>query len=95
MFHGSLRPHYVMGALIAALLAITGAAGLLNPSMYLPFIASSLVAGMPVQDLMSLLAAPLLIAAMVYAGRGHVCLSPRRRRGRSGLLYEKHPPFTH
>lgn len=72
MFHGSLRPDYVMGALIAAFLAVTGAAGLLNPSMYLPFIASSLVAGMPVQDFVSLLAAPLLIAAMVYTGRGSV-----------------------
>lgn len=72
MFHGSLRPYMVMGVLIAAFLAITGATGLLNPSMYLPFIAPSLVAGLPVQDLVSLLSAPLLIAALVYAGRGSV-----------------------
>jgi hypothetical protein len=60
-----------MGALIAVFLLITAAAGLLVADLYVPFVKTdALLAGLPVQDLVSLIAAPLLLAAMYAAGRG-------------------------
>ncbi|MFN8473360.1 MAG: hypothetical protein U0822_14315 [Anaerolineae bacterium] len=71
MIRAALRPYYVMGALIAACLAVAAGAGLLNPDIYRPFIPSDAIfVGLPVQDLVSLLAAPLLVVAMVYTARG-------------------------
>ncbi|MGI5836604.1 MAG: hypothetical protein ACOX87_08970 [Chloroflexota bacterium] len=69
MIRGSLRPYYLMGTLIAAFLAVTASAGLLLDSLYAPFFAEALLPGLPVQDGMSLIAAPLLLAAMYYTGR--------------------------
>jgi hypothetical protein len=67
----ALRPYTIMGSLIALLLAVAAGAGLLSPAMYDPFIPSTAIrAGLPVQDFVSLLAAPLLVAAMYFAGRG-------------------------
>jgi hypothetical protein len=72
MFRTSLRPYYVMGAVIAALLAITGGAGVLVEGLYRPFLSEPLVAFQFWQDLVSLLFAPLLVAAMVRTARGSV-----------------------
>lgn len=67
----ALRPAYFMGALIALLLAVAAGAGLLYPAMYDPFITSeALRAGLPVQDAVSLLVAPALLAAMFFTARG-------------------------
>jgi len=83
MLHSSLRPYYVMGSLIAVMLAVTAAGGLFAPEIYDPFLENkALLAGLPVQDLVSLIAAPLLVAAMVLAGRGSV----RGFVGWTGLL---------
>jgi hypothetical protein len=77
MFQHSFRPYYIMGALIAVLLAITagagllGAAGLFGGDIYRAFLPNeSLLVGLPVQDAFSFLAAPLLVAAMIFTGRG-------------------------
>jgi hypothetical protein len=71
MFHKSLRPYYLMGILIAIFLIITAVGGLVNPDIYKPFIKSdTLRTGLPVQDFVSLLMAPLLAAAMLWTGRG-------------------------
>jgi hypothetical protein len=72
MFRTSLRPYYLMGTLIAALLAITAAAGLLVEGLYRPFLSDRIVAFQVLQDLVSLLVAPLLLAAMVGTGRGSI-----------------------
>lgn len=61
----------IMGSLIALLLVITAGAGILIPSFYSPFItAPSMAAALWIQDLVSLLAAPVLVAAMIAARRG-------------------------
>jgi hypothetical protein len=70
MLHPSLRPHYWMGGLTAVLLAVTAGAGLLDDGLYRPFLNETLVAFQWFQDLISLLLAPLLIAAMVGTRRG-------------------------
>ena len=70
MIRTSLRPYYVLGSLIALLLVITAGAGVFTKGLYTPFLSAELVAFQYFQDLVSLLFAPLLIAAMVYAGRG-------------------------
>lgn len=71
MLHKSLRPYTIMGALIVLLLAVTGGAGVLLKNFYAPFItAPGYVATLWVQDLVSLLAAPVLLAAMVWTRRG-------------------------
>ncbi|MFN8496670.1 MAG: hypothetical protein U0641_02355 [Anaerolineae bacterium] len=71
MIRVALRPYYIMGALIAACLAVAAAAGLRTPDIYRPFIKSDAIfVGLVVQDFVSLLAAPLLVAAMVFASRG-------------------------
>ena len=71
MFHHSLRPYTLMGSLIALLLAITAGAGVLIANFYAPFItAPGYVATLWVQDLVSLLAAPVLVAAMFWTLRG-------------------------
>lgn len=71
MTRSSLRPYYIMSSLVAAALAVTASAGLLNTAIYSPFVKSpALLVGLPIQDLASLLAAPLLVAAMVLTGRG-------------------------
>ncbi len=71
MIRVALRPYTIMGALIAACLAIVAGDGLLAPDMYRPFIKSDAIfVGILVQDFVSLLAAPLLIVAMVYTARG-------------------------
>jgi hypothetical protein len=60
-----------MGSLIALLLAITAGAGVLIANFYAPFItAPGYVAALWVQDLVSLLAAPILVAAMFWTLRG-------------------------
>lgn len=70
MMRTSLRPYYLMGSLIAAFLVVTAAAGLLVEGLYQPFIRPELLVGLPVQDAVSLLSAPLLLAAMYFTGRG-------------------------
>lgn len=73
MFRLSLRPYYWTGVLTALCLAIVATAGLLQPGMYVPFIHSeALRVGLPVQDAVSLLAAPALLAVMFYTRRGSV-----------------------
>lgn len=72
MFRASLRPHYVMGGLIAVLLVIAAGAGLMNPAIYAPFMPEMLLIGLPVQDAISLLAAPGLVAAMVLTQHGSI-----------------------
>ena len=66
MIRTSLRPYYVLGSLIALLLVITAGAGVFTEGLYSPFLSAELVAFQYFQDLVSLLFAPLLIAAMVY-----------------------------
>jgi hypothetical protein len=70
MSRRSLRPYYLMGGLIALFLAITAAAGLLIRDIYQPFMFEGLVAAQSIQDFVSLLCAPLLMAAMIYTRRG-------------------------
>ena len=71
MLHKSLRPYTIMGGLIALLLAITAGAGLFAKEFYSPFITRpGLVVALYVQDAVSLLAAPLLVAAMWGTRRG-------------------------
>jgi hypothetical protein len=69
--HNSLRPYLIMGGLIAILLVITAGAGIFMPNFYSPFATKpSMVAGLLVQDLVSLLAAPILVGAMFATVRG-------------------------
>jgi hypothetical protein len=70
VFCHSLRPAYLMGGLIALLLAITAAAGLLVRDIYQPFMSEGLVAAQFIQDFVSLLCAPLLVAAIILIRRG-------------------------
>jgi hypothetical protein len=71
MFRTSLRPTYLMGSLIVILLGITAGGGLLMPEIYRPFLKTeALLPGLLVQDLVSLLVAPLLIGAMIATRRG-------------------------
>lgn len=70
MIRVSLRPHYLMGIAIAALLALTGAAGVLVEGIYEPFMNPRSAAVQNTQDFVSLLASPALLAAMYYSGRG-------------------------
>jgi hypothetical protein len=71
MLHKSLRPYLLMGSLIAVLLAITAGAGIFVKNLYDPFITEPiLVAALFVQDVISLLAAPILVAAMIWTLRG-------------------------
>jgi hypothetical protein len=70
MIRSSLGPYYLMGVLIAALLAVTGAAGLLVEGIYKPFMKPITAEVQNTQDLLSLLAAPVLLAAMYYTWRG-------------------------
>jgi hypothetical protein len=69
--HNSLRAYLFMGGLIALLLVIAASAGIFMPNFYSPFATKpSMVAGLLVQDLVSLLAAPLLVGAMIATVRG-------------------------
>ena len=70
MIRTSLRPYYLMGILIAALLAVTAAGGLFIEGLYRPFLSTPLVAFQFFQDLVSLIVAPLLMAAMYLTSRG-------------------------
>jgi hypothetical protein len=71
MLHNSLRPYTIMGGLIALLLALTAGAGVLVKDFYAPFITQpNLIVALYVQDLVSLLATPVLVAAMWWAQRG-------------------------
>jgi hypothetical protein len=70
MIRNSLRPYYVMGALITGLLLITAGAGIFVEGIYRPFLNEQLVAFQFFQDGLSLLAAPLLVAAMILTSRG-------------------------
>ncbi len=71
MLHNSLRPYTFMGGLIALLLAATAGAGVLVQGFYDPFFKEqSILAALYVQDLVSLLAAPALVAAMFWTLRG-------------------------
>jgi hypothetical protein len=69
--HRSLRPCLLTGGLIALLLAVTAGAGIFIPQFYAPFAVNpSLVAALLVQDVVSLLAAPILVGAMMATARG-------------------------
>jgi hypothetical protein len=70
MFRTSLRPYRLMGSLMAALLVVAAGGGLLAPTIYRPFLSDGLVAFQSLQDVMALLFAPLLVAAMHGTGRG-------------------------
>jgi hypothetical protein len=70
MIRASLRPYYVMGSLIAGLLAITAAGGLVVEGIYSRFLSESIVAFQFFQDLVSLIFAPVLLAAMILTARG-------------------------
>lgn len=70
VIRGSLRPYYVMGTLLAGLLAITAGAGVLVEGIYRPFLNESLVVFQYFQDLLSLFFAPLLLVMMVLTHRG-------------------------
>lgn len=70
MFRSSLRPYNVMGGMIAVLLVIAAAVGLMNPQIYQPFMPEALLIGLPVQDAVALAAAPGLVAAMILTRRG-------------------------
>ncbi|MCC6456370.1 MAG: hypothetical protein IT328_15555 [Caldilineaceae bacterium] len=70
MLRTSLRPFYLLGTLIAVLLAITAGAGVLMDGLYRPFLDEPLVAFQFFQDLLSLLFAPLLVMVMVWTDRG-------------------------
>jgi hypothetical protein len=60
-----------MGGLIALMLAVTAGAGVFIPHFYAPFaVKPDLVAALLVQDTVSFLAAPILVAAMMAAARG-------------------------
>jgi hypothetical protein len=59
-----------MGSLIAALVMITAAAGVMDGSMYMPFLSAEIVAFQALQDALSLLFAPLLLAAMLFTRHG-------------------------
>jgi hypothetical protein len=68
-----LQPCAWMSVLIALLLGITAAAGLMDPSIYAPFVTEPVLAvGLPIQDGVSLVAAPLLLLAIYFARRGSV-----------------------
>lgn len=69
MFRHSLRPYTWLGGLTALFLAITAAAGLFVKDIYRPFISAGLLPGLYAQDAISLLAAPALVAAMVFTHR--------------------------
>ncbi len=65
------RPYVWMSAILALLLAIAAAAGLADPSIYAPFVTDpAIAAGLPVQDAVSLLVAPLLLVSVYLARRG-------------------------
>jgi hypothetical protein len=67
----TLRLYALLGTLIAALLVITTIPGLFVTGLYTPFIKTeALLVGLPVQDLVSLIVAPLLLAAIWAARRG-------------------------
>jgi hypothetical protein len=70
MIRISLRLYYLMGTLIAALLAVTAAAGLFVEGLYRPFLSETLIAFQFFQDLVSLIFAPLLLVAMYLTSRG-------------------------
>lgn len=67
----TLRPYVIMGILIVSALVIVTIGGLVDPSIYAPFIQSDTMrAGLPVQDAAFLLVAPLLGIVMFLARRG-------------------------
>jgi hypothetical protein len=70
MFRHSLRPYTWLGGLTALFLAITAVAGLFVKDIYRPFIPAELIASQYVQDAISLLTAPALVATMVFTHRG-------------------------
>lgn len=70
MLRASLKPYYVLGSLVALLLAVTAGAGLLIEDIYRPFLNETIVAFQFFQDFVSLLAAPALVVAMLFAARG-------------------------
>ncbi|HYN88425.1 MAG TPA: hypothetical protein VER55_07835, partial [Ardenticatenaceae bacterium] len=70
MLRTSLRPYYLMGSLIAGLLAITAAGGMFGAGIYSPFLSETIVAFQFFQDLVSLIFAPVLLVAMLLTARG-------------------------
>lgn len=70
MIYSSLRPYTIMGLLIALLLVVTAGAGVIVDGLYSPFLNEDLVAFQFFQDLLSLLLAPVLLAAIFLAQRG-------------------------
>jgi hypothetical protein len=70
MIRRSLRPYYLIGTLIAALLAVTAAAGLFVEGLYRPFLSEPLVAFQFFQNPISLIFVRFLVAAMYLTSRG-------------------------
>lgn len=70
MLRSSLKLHYVLGSLVALLLTVTAAVGLLAEDIYRPFLNETIVEFQFFQDFVSLLAAPALVVAMLFAARG-------------------------
>ena len=70
LFKLSLRPYTLMGGLIALALVLASIGGMLQPDIYRPFLSPGLVAFQFIQDTMTLLFAPALLAAMYLASRG-------------------------
>lgn len=70
MMRVSLRPYYLLGLLIAACLVVTAGVGLAVRDLYRPFFREALLPGLLVQDTVSLVVAPALLAAMHFARRG-------------------------
>lgn len=69
MIHRSLRPYYLMGSLTVILLIITAGGGVLDKSIYRPFLSELLVQFQFFQDLLSLFVAVLLVASMYLTSR--------------------------
>ena len=73
MNFAKLHVYAWMSGLLALLMGVTAAAGLADPTIYAPFIRERAIAvGLPIQDGVSLIAAPLLLAAIYWARRGSV-----------------------
>lgn len=70
MIKGSLRPYTILGGMIAIFLLVTAGAGVANNNMYTPFLSESIVVFQFFQDLVSLVLAFVLVAAMMMAHRG-------------------------
>lgn len=68
----ALKPLVITSSLTAVLTVISALAGLLVPGFYEPFISTSLLVGAYAQDLVSVLVAGILMAAILLTWRGSV-----------------------